>query len=307
MNIVCQMAYFNEPLSVWEPVIELIEDKPDHLKPFEILIQMVTNIELDSTEKSKKEKRPHFANSNPVRTFQVDSTKPLQFVVTKTFLSMLDTFNRTFVLSNELLQEKSPQHLEYFSFDPEEEIILEKLQNSRVSEESVDTSLDEDSPSFDFLIKNDLGFDVVLKSIKGFRFQNIDSIDPMRQKALIIEKINLKNNSACPITLEYNLINSFKSGTKSFEDPDKVTNTIKFSIEVLYFKIFYAKFILVKIEGNEWEPVIITLNQSSINGFNLNKKTTEPEYLTDKIIICETVTKLDKKRIFLRSPVQVIE
>lgn len=64
---------------------------------------------------------------------------------------------------------------------------------------------------------------------------------------------------------------------------------------------------LVKIEGNEWEPVIITINQSSINGFSMNNKKAEQNYLNDKIIICETVTKLDKKRIYLRSPVQVIE
>ena len=226
------MAYFNEPLSVWEPVIELIEVKPDNFKPFEISIQMITNIELDSIEKPKIEKRPHFSNSKPIKTFQVNSSEPLQFVVTKTFLTMLDTFSRTFVLSNELLQEKSPQHLEYFSFDPEEEMILEKLQNNIVCEENVNTSLDEDSPSFDFLVKNDLGFDVVLKSIKGFRFQNIDSIDPMRQKASIIDKIILKNNSACPITLENSFINFFESETKSLEEVDKVTNIIKFSIEV---------------------------------------------------------------------------
>ncbi|RNA17062.1 vacuolar sorting-associated 13C isoform X2, partial [Brachionus plicatilis] len=289
MNIVCQMAYFNESLSVWEPVIELVEFKPDHLKPFEVSIQMITNIQSEQSLKPKKEKNRHFTNLKPIRTFQVNSTIPLQFVVTKTFLSMLDTLSRTFVLSSELIEKKSQQHLEYFSFDQEEEYLLEKLENKLKTEENFDNDLNEDSPSFDFLIKNDLGFDVVLKAIKGFKFQNIDSIDPMKHKALLIDKINLKNNSVCPINLEYNFMYSFESGTKLLEEPEKIRNTIKFSLE---------------IENNEWEPVVITLDKSAVNGFNLNNKNSDKSDLNDKIIICETVTKLDKKRIYLRSPVQ---
>lgn len=226
------MAYFNESLSVWEPVIELVEFKPDHLKPFEVSIQMITNIQSEQSLKPKKEKNRHFTNLKPIRTFQVNSTIPLQFVVTKTFLSMLDTLSRTFVLSSELIEKKSQQHLEYFSFDQEEEYLLEKLENKLKTEENFDNDLNEDSPSFDFLIKNDLGFDVVLKAIKGFKFQNIDSIDPMKHKALLIDKINLKNNSVCPINLEYNFMYSFESGTKLLEEPEKIRNTIKFSLEV---------------------------------------------------------------------------
>lgn len=239
MEIVCQMAYFNESLSVWEPVIELVEFKSDHLKPFEISIQMVTNVQSEHLAKAKKEKNHHFTNLKPVRTFQINSTLPLQFVVTKTFLSMLDTLSQTFVLSEELLDNKPQQHLEYFSFDQEEEFLLEKLQNKLDTEESFDSGLDEDSPSFDFLIKNELGFDVVLKSIKGFKFQNIDSIDPMRHKTLVVDRINLKNNCVCPISLEYDFMHSFESGRKALEEPEKIRNSLKFSLEVITFLFNY--------------------------------------------------------------------
>lgn len=65
---------------------------------------------------------------------------------------------------------------------------------------------------------------------------------------------------------------------------------------------------MLQIENNEWEPVIINLNQSNLTGFNLSKKNSaNADSNNDKLIICETVTKLDKKRIYLRSPVRVIK
>ena len=62
--------------------------------------------------------------------------------------------------------------------------------------------------------------------------------------------------------------------------------------------------ILFKITGRNYESVKISMDHSNINGYYLVKK--ESAISKDVLMVCEMVTKFDKRRIYLRSPVQVI-
>lgn len=253
------------------------------------------------------------------------SSTPLQFVITKTFLGMLDTVSKTFIVTSNEEQANSDQVEEYETMELEEETLIEKFQSkinkkmddqSQVDEvEEVDNEANEENPSFNFLIKNELGFDVSLNALSGFKFQNLDLIDPEKQKDFNIDRIVLKNNRYCPISLEADFMGSFKSSIRALEEPERQRTSMKFKLEVTLHthtldlkKIFcLSTFKQIKkiIDGN-WQPTVIAMGHSDLNGFYLNrKKQSEEDINTETLIICQTVTKLDKRRLYLRSPVQV--
>ena len=206
-----------------------------------VLVEMMTNLDVD-TDESKKPKKTndaalssHLNNLKAVRTFQIRSIIPLQFVITKTFLSMLDAVSRTFVLTNEL-ETKNQQQIEYDAYEQEEDLLLEKyrkqLSDKVVLMEDVDECEDDENPSFNFLIKNELGVDVNLAALTGFKFENLDSIDPFKHKVSNVDKILLRKDSFWPISLEYDFMGSFQSSMKALEEPDKQKSSMKFSLEV---------------------------------------------------------------------------
>ncbi len=182
-----EMAYFNESLSVWEPVIERIELPNECFKPYELLIDMTTNngfesdLKLKSMQKKKQksELNIHTSNLKPIRTFHVHSSSSLQFVITKTFLNLIETVGNSFQIKDEKISEKEQ---EYELFELEEECLIEKLNKTIGKVENYDSDFEElekdddedegnaeDNTSFNFLIKNELGYEVSLESINGFK------------------------------------------------------------------------------------------------------------------------------------------
>ena len=167
---------------------------------------MITN-ELDSASdlNSKRTRKKLKGNTTenettnlvPLRTFHMHSDTSLQIVVTRTFLSMLDTISKTLQASSGMKSEKSSSTIdyermsslvgedaidEYSAYEQEEEMLFEKFKN-RVhqkrsdlspshSEDGYEIKSDEqhedDNPSFNFLIRNELGVDVYLEAKHGF-------------------------------------------------------------------------------------------------------------------------------------------
>lgn len=182
---------------------------------------MITN-ELDSPsdQSSKRNRKKLKGNTNenettnlvPLRTFHMHSDTSLQIVVTRTFLSMLDTISKTLQASSGagMKSEKSSSTIdyermsslvgedaidEYSAYEQEEEMLFEKFKN-RVHQRRSDLSPshsedgyeikgdehhDDDNPSFNFLIRNELGVDVYLEAKHGFhvkRYFNLNLFSP---------------------------------------------------------------------------------------------------------------------------------
>ena len=133
---------------------------------------MITYI--DSETESKVNKRKTMKSQSQIetlsnklkvmRSFQINSSLPLQFVVTRTFLSLLDRVVKAVTIDEE--------KLDIYDLEEEEDILRENLKNELIimNEDRGDSS-DDDSfnPSFNFLIKNELGVDIILKSVSGFK------------------------------------------------------------------------------------------------------------------------------------------
>ena len=129
---------------------------------------MITYI--DSETESKVTKRKTMKSQSQLetlsnklkvmRSFQINSSLPLQFVVTRTFLSLLDRVVKAVTIDEE--------KLDIYDLEEEEDILRENLKNELIiMNEDHGESSDDDSfnPSFNFLIKNELGVDIMLKSL----------------------------------------------------------------------------------------------------------------------------------------------
>jgi vacuolar protein sorting-associated protein 13A/C len=238
-----EMAYFNEMLAVWEPVIERVEQANETFKPYEILIDMITNNEFDSELgyrlKRKKslssEISDQTTNLKPIRTYHVHSPSSLQFVVTRTFLNLLDTIQKSFKVYDQ--NEASQDDYEFYEQEEErliEDLKTEMLPNLDTSVEEAgedDEDYDEENQSFNFLIKNELGYDVSLEPMSGFKFQNLNLLHTNKQRDEgFNNKVFLKNDKYCPISLINNFMSSFKETLLS-EEQDK-NQSMKFKLEV---------------------------------------------------------------------------
>jgi len=125
-----EMSYFNESLNVWEPVIEPVEDTySEKLRAYQLTIDMITNGDSDDS-RSKRKSAKSSAHSQletysnhlkVVRSFQIDSKLPLQFVVTRTFLSLLDRVTKALTLGD--------KQVDIYELDEEEDILRENLKN----------------------------------------------------------------------------------------------------------------------------------------------------------------------------------
>lgn len=137
---------------------------------------MITNGDSDDS-RSKRKSAKSSAHSQletysnhlkVVRSFQIDSKLPLQFVVTRTFLSLLDRVTKALTLGD--------KQVDIYELDEEEDILRENLKNQmNLVEESSEIDTNDDSsfnPSFNFLIKNELGVDIELETVAGFRVRN---------------------------------------------------------------------------------------------------------------------------------------
>lgn len=218
------------------------------------------------SKREKKQKRAksgieqHMNNLVPIRTFNLQSNNALQLVVTKTFLSMLDTILKTLKLNdaNATSTDASTPLADYEQYELEEEQLMEKFRNRFNHENDEATVKDDDrspsledfdegneltvgasdqsadeNPSFNFLIKNDLGLDLELEALSGFKFQNLDFIDSKRDRSININKIELKNSLMCPIVLTSNYSNPYKSITLS-NNNDQISEkkSIRFKLKV---------------------------------------------------------------------------
>lgn len=133
---------------------------------------MITYI--DSETESKVTKRKTMKSQSQLetlsnklkvmRSFQINSSLPLQFVITRTFLSLLDRVVKAVTIDEE--------KLDIYDLEEEEDILRENLKNELIiMNEDHGESSDDDSfnPSFNFLIKNELGVEIILKSVSGFK------------------------------------------------------------------------------------------------------------------------------------------
>jgi hypothetical protein len=235
---------------------------------------MITHELLDTDEGSKVAKRKtkvksdlnqHMSNLRPLRTFHMHSSTPLQLVITKTFLSMLDTISKTLQLNETTkANARKGESSQYEAFEIEEDMLMEKYQNRLAKEKlkavnneggeqtiegsspSEDVVVVEDgdeqtvsqqtdeNPSFNFLIKNELGLDLELEALQGFKFQNMDFVDTKRGR--VLDKCVLKHEAICPITLTASITESYKSidlVNKNGQTLDK--KALKFDLNVLEF------------------------------------------------------------------------
>jgi hypothetical protein len=321
-----EMSYFDELLSVWQPVIEQIEGENKTFRSYKLSLDVVTNniliqSAIDSLENKNKNKKPvstsnlaeYAMKTKPVQTFHLHSNDTLQFVITKTFLNMIDTISKTLKIESVDDELSSNDKLasmdDYELYELEEDVLIERFRskyanersekslNTKVAEYSEEDEYDffdekdyEENQSFNFLIKNELGYDIEIKAESGFSFQNLDN------KNNDDNQVRLKYSDYCPISLQNNMNNGKKTGivknSPSFaEDFDRERKTMRFIVST-----------------QNYDPVLVNLEYSNLTGFFLNPKniSSYPQSARKSLMVCETVTKLDKRRIYLRSSVQVI-
>ena len=92
----------------------------------------------------------------------------------------------------------------------------------------------------------------------------------------------VKDNELCPITLISSVGDTFQLN----DEQERRKQTMEFRIEL----------------ANAWQPANVSIGKTMISGAYFKSKTSAPEAL----VIFQTVSKLDKRRIYLRSPVQLV-
>lgn len=184
LKINLEMSYFNEALTAWEPVIEPVEDSNDNLRPYELSLDMFSFKEDDvahrkamkkSTSTSELDK--HSNNLKVLRSFQITSETSLQFVVTRTFMGLIDTVIKTLTIGDDANETEGELYDDKTEMEMEENLIMENLKAGQTETGTAEEALadelqideDDENLSFGFLIKNELGFDVKLESLFGFR------------------------------------------------------------------------------------------------------------------------------------------
>ena len=177
MAVSLEMAYFNQVKVVWEPIVEQIEDSNDMLKPYELLVNMTTNSVLREVENEE-----NGSTNLPIRSFNISSTNNFQFVFTHTFFNLIDTIMNNYTILNG--DKKTLSEENYDALKLEENNLIEMMKKEEKTGEMSDASRakspesdsdedeDVDNPSFKILIKNELGFDLDLESITGFKVRS---------------------------------------------------------------------------------------------------------------------------------------
>ena len=303
IGVLLEMAYFNEYLSVWEPVIEPIEQQNDSFRPYEIKIEMLTNISdgdnsHSPSNKSTKSSIPKSSsistikneefveNLRAVRTFHIKSSSRLQFVVTKTLLNMLEDLGKTFQINDQTQSNSLSETGDYERLEIEEELYLNKEAKninpfSQDNEENEEYEETEENQSFNFMIKNELGYSLSIQNISGFRFAD----NQIENEKNAHENKTIEYNQLIPISL------SNSHSKNAFEtidqDQEHQVNLFRFKMQIL---------------DQNWLPNEITIGKSMLNGAYFNRKDSKSEAL----VIFNTIAKLDKRRLYIRSPVQII-
>ena len=207
LSISLEMAYFNQVKVAWEPIIEQIETINDTLRPYELYIDMVTNDGLAQEQNNEIN-----ANNFPIRSFNISSTDNLQFVVTRTFYNLIDTIVNNYTILNgdkkALAEEKYNNASKLEENNLKEMIVKDKnndtddenCKNVPESDSDDDDELNVDNPSFKILIKNELGFDVNLETISGFKFLRMNLIAKNKNIIPFTDRVLLKSDQYCPIS-----------------------------------------------------------------------------------------------------------
>ena len=203
---------------------------------------MITYVDSDAeakkkprTMKSQSQLETYSNRLKVMRSFQINSSLPLQFVVTRTFLSLVDRVRKALTIDDD--------KLDIYELEEEEYILRENLKNELANTEESNNNNDDDTfnPSFNFLIKNQLGVDFEIESISGFKvkkfyifyceincfsfkftynvfrlfihffqFYNINFKPDQSPNDRYINKIILKNNESYPITQSFTSNNNMK-------------------------------------------------------------------------------------------------
>jgi hypothetical protein len=174
--VIClEMAYFNQIKVVWEPVIEQIEDSNSELKLYEFSVDMITNSH--NLEQIALNEVASNSKNFPIRTFTISSSHNLQFVITRTFFNLIDTITNNFDIfygEKNAFVEEGNDEWNLIKMIENEKNLENELDEQQTNVQDSDSDEEDDhvkatSASFKNLIKNELGFDVSLESVSGFK------------------------------------------------------------------------------------------------------------------------------------------
>jgi hypothetical protein len=263
-----EVAYFNKSLAIWEPLVELCElDNSVKQEPWELFIKIIKNDKDLMTKRNHLESlRSHGATIIkqilPSYSVLFHSEKTLQIVFTRTFLNLIDSTVKLFTeKKKQQIKKPNARNFKSLYYHTDESTELE--------------CINEDESTSSILIKNQLGYDVILTALSGFKFWN-DRINRSGSTKFddSFANITLKNNHYCPIILTESMQSIMR-----FED--KTKKNLLFSLNTVLYQM----------------PVNVNVSQCGTNGYYVSTK--------DDLVICETVSQFDKKRVYLRSPVQI--
>jgi hypothetical protein len=129
---------------------------------------MITYVDSDAeakkkprTMKSQSQLETYSNRLKVMRSFQINSSLPLQFVVTRTFLNLVDRVRKALTIDDD--------KLDIYELEEEEDILRENLKNEYMNNEDTNNDDETFNPSFNFLIKNQLGVNFEIESISGFK------------------------------------------------------------------------------------------------------------------------------------------
>ena len=102
----------------------------------------------------------HSTNLRAVRSFQMNSDRSLQFVVTRTFVGLLDAVAQTLRAGAGAGEATGDER----ELEREEDLVRENLMAGQL-----EVGEDDEDLSFGFLVKNELGVDVQIEAVAGFK------------------------------------------------------------------------------------------------------------------------------------------
>jgi hypothetical protein len=258
-----EMACFNKILSVWEPVVEKCDSgNSGDYEPWNLFIQIVKNendqlANVDSLQRLHSHSPSTIKQILPSYSVVFRSETTLQIVLTRTFLDLIDSTVTVFTDKKKLPKKLTTRNFKSLYTDSSMELDY----------------TNEDESSSSILIKNQLGLDVSLTALSGFRFWN----DQIKSGSSLMDSqasITLKTNRYCSIILSEAMHSIMR-----FEDYTEKSLVFSFTM------------------SQKQQPVNFNVTQCGINGYYAGEH--------EDLVVCESISQFDKKRIYLRSGVQV--
>lgn len=276
-NLGLEAAYFNETLTVWEPIIELNEIYEDILKPWRVKLNIRKNDTNKLTGSKSNLSGANLKSTNLTKMiFRLNSDMPLQLVFTKTFYNLVMSLNKIFSIE----KEEASSLVSPIIAKPND---LTSMLSREGSLEFMPSDLiEEDSATI--LIKNDLGTKACLTAIKGFKFFNTNNNVRIQQNSESLENYNTRidlfyTDTICLEDTQYSPVILTESIQTFVSSSDDTKQRLNFSL---------------KFDSYD-QATNFTISKCGLIGY----------YYNNNLILCETIAQADKKRICLRSQVKI--